>query len=208
MASFDPSLQPPYWFEPTGGALVAWFDPELLGNTPVAVPLAAALTSTSVIGAALTTAPGATGGGLSFSAGLAIGSGLSTGDGLRWGQGLLVGTTAQKPAAPTISLTAGNTTVSIAWTDNGSGGATITSHKIYRGTTPGGETYVATTSGASPYSDTGLVNGTTYYYKLSAVNIVGEGPLSEEASATPSAYSPSLDYSIAANSQYMFTLVA
>ena len=35
--------------------------------------------------------------------------------------------------------------------------------------------------------DTGLTAGTTYYYKVSAVNVNGESALSSEASATPAA---------------------
>jgi hypothetical protein len=34
-------------------------------------------------------------------------------------------------------------------------------------------------------TDTGLANGQTYYYKVSAVNSIGEGPQSNEASAKP-----------------------
>lgn len=37
------------------------------------------------------------------------------------------------------------------------------------------------------FVDTGLENGTTYYYEVSAENVVGDGPRSNEASATPSA---------------------
>ena len=68
-----------------------------------------------------------------------------------------------------------------------SGGSTgATSYNVYRGTTPGGE-------GASPYvtgvgasyNDFGVVNGTTYYYKMSAVDGNGESGLSKEAVATP-----------------------
>src|SRR5207253_2636891 len=35
------------------------------------------------------------------------------------------------------------------------------------------------------YTDSPLTNGKTYYYKVTAVNEVGEGPPSNEASATP-----------------------
>src|SRR4029077_19661057 len=90
------------------------------------------------------------------------------------------------PPPPDIVLTPGNTQVSIAWTD-GFANPAITSHKLYRGTTPGGEVFITSIPGASPYVDTGLTNGTVYYYKLSAVNASGEGALSAEASATPAA---------------------
>ena len=38
---------------------------------------------------------------------------------------------------------------------------------------------------ASPYQHTGLTNGTTYYYRVSAVMAEGETPLSTQVSATP-----------------------
>ena len=66
----------------------------------------------------------------------------------------------------------------------------ITAYRVYRGTTSGGETLV-TTGGCSGLgnvlscSDTGLTNGQTYYYQVSAVNAIGEGARSNEASATP-----------------------
>ena len=36
------------------------------------------------------------------------------------------------------------------------------------------------------YADSGLQNGLTYYYKVSALNANGESPLSGQSSATPS----------------------
>src|SRR5262249_13330319 len=35
------------------------------------------------------------------------------------------------------------------------------------------------------FTDTGLANGTAYYYRVSAVGTGGEGPMSAEVSATP-----------------------
>jgi len=45
---------------------------------------------------------------------------------------------------------------------------------------------VTTTS----YTDTSVSNGTTYYYKVTALNSAGEGALSSEASATPEPTAP------------------
>jgi hypothetical protein len=102
--------------------------------------------------------------------------------------------TSTTPPPPTVpgppqspSASAGNTTVDVSWSAPSSdGGSTITNYEIYRGTSPGGGVKVAEV-GNSPlsYHDTGLTNGQTYYYKVSAKNAVGEGALSSETSATP-----------------------
>jgi hypothetical protein len=89
------------------------------------------------------------------------------------------------PPAPTgLTATKGNKQVSLKW--NASTGAT--SYNVYRGTKAGGEssTPIATGVLATSYTNTGLKNGTTYYYKVAAVNGAGTSPLSNEASATPS----------------------
>ncbi|MFL6034592.1 MAG: fibronectin type III domain-containing protein, partial [Gaiellaceae bacterium] len=93
------------------------------------------------------------------------------------------------PGAPTLnSATAGNTTVALSWSAPASnGGSAVTGYKVYRGTTSGGETLLTTVGVVSSFTDTGLANGTTYYYKVSALNSVGEGSLSNEQFATPAA---------------------
>src|SRR5262249_679080 len=74
------------------------------------------------------------------------------------------------------------------------GGVNITSYRVDRGLTSGSET-VLTTGGCSSLgavftcTDTGLTNGQHYFYKVSAVNAIGEGTKSNEASATPGASS-------------------
>jgi hypothetical protein len=96
------------------------------------------------------------------------------------------GTTPTVPAAPTgLAATAASAQVALSW--NGSSGAT--SYNVYRGTTAGGESGTAIASGltTTTYTDTGLTNGTTYYYKVAAINSVGTSGLSNEASATPAA---------------------
>src|SRR5207249_4179092 len=93
------------------------------------------------------------------------------------------------PSAPqNLVATVGNAQVGLTWQAPASnGGSPITNYKVYRGTTSGGETLVATIGNQLSYSDGGLTNGVTYYYQVSAVNNVGEGPKSNEASATPTA---------------------
>ena len=93
------------------------------------------------------------------------------------------------PGAPTLNVpTAGNGSISLTWSaPSSNGGATITDYAVYRSTTAGGETFLATTGGALTYSDTAVSNGTTYYYKVAAINSAGTGALSNERSATPAA---------------------
>jgi hypothetical protein len=87
------------------------------------------------------------------------------------------------PQPPTgLTATAGNAQVGLNW--NSSAGAT--SYNVKRSTTTGGEatiTNVTTTS----FNDTGLNNGTTYFYVVSALNSNGESGNSSEVSATPAA---------------------
>jgi hypothetical protein len=87
------------------------------------------------------------------------------------------------PAPTTPNATAGLAQVTLTWT--ASSGAT--SYNVYRGTTAGGESATAIASGitTTSYFDAGVSNGTTYYYKVAAVNAAGTSALSGEASATP-----------------------
>jgi hypothetical protein len=88
------------------------------------------------------------------------------------------------PSTPTgLSASAGNGQVTLSW--SASSGAT--SYNLYRGTSAGGESATPIKTGLTGTSvtDTGLVNGTAYYYEVAAVNSVGTSGLSSEASATP-----------------------
>ncbi|TBL77683.1 hypothetical protein EYB31_16180 [Paenibacillus thalictri] len=89
------------------------------------------------------------------------------------------------PAAPlNLAASGGDTKVTLTW--DAVVGAT--GYKVKRSTTPGGP-YTTITSnvyGAS-FVDTSVVNGTTYYYIVTAINSAGESGNSNEASATPTA---------------------
>jgi fibronectin type 3 domain-containing protein len=87
------------------------------------------------------------------------------------------------PAAPTgLAATADNAQVSLLW--NSSTGAA--SYTVLRSTTSGsGYTSIATGLTGTSYTDTGLSNGTSYYYVVTATNSGGTSANSSEASATP-----------------------
>lgn len=124
--------------------------------------------------------PGAPG--LAYSSGSTFGS-CSIND---WEGGELTVTSA--PTAPlSLGSTPGNNQVALSWTVPASnGGSAITGYKIYRSLTTGTETLLASPAGTgTAYTDLTAVNGTTYFYKVSAVNAIGEGALSNETSATP-----------------------
>lgn len=89
------------------------------------------------------------------------------------------------PGAPVLlAAIADSGRVSIAW--NTTPGAIA--YKIYQSTTSGSyeaEAIVTVGSDVGNYTATGLVNGTTYYFIVRAVNPGGDSPNSNEVSAVP-----------------------
>ena len=63
--------------------------------------------------------------------------------------------------------------------------AGATSYNVKRSQSSGSETTTITNITGTSYTDTTVLNGQTYYYVVSAVNAGGEGPPSNEVSATP-----------------------
>jgi fibronectin type 3 domain-containing protein len=84
--------------------------------------------------------------------------------------------------------------VTLSW--NAVGGAA--SYKVYRCTASGAETLLQSGVTGTTFTDTGVTNGTAYYYKVSAVNAAGESPLSAEASATPQVSAPAAPTNLSA----------
>ena len=97
--------------------------------------------------------------------------------------GLSMGGSTPTLAAPAgLGATAGSGSVALNW--GAVSGAT--GYRVLRSTTSGGPyTQVASPSSTS-YSDTGLTNGTTYYYVVRAFNASLESVNSQQVSATPS----------------------
>jgi fibronectin type 3 domain-containing protein len=95
------------------------------------------------------------------------------------------------PPAPTnVTATAGNGQVGLSW--SASSGAT--SYNVKRSTTNGGPYTTMASPTTTGYTNTGLTNGTTYYYVVSAVNTAGESANSSQVSATPTASTAVINY--------------
>jgi WD40 repeat protein len=97
------------------------------------------------------------------------------------------------PAAPrNPAAVTGDGQISLTWSTPGNnGGHAITGYRVYRGTSPGNLTLIATLGNVTAYIDTGLMNGQTYYYKVTAVNSIGESTLSVIVAAIPAVPGPS-----------------
>jgi len=95
----------------------------------------------------------------------------------------LGGGTGPPPAPTGLVATAGNAQVQLSW--NASTGAT--GYNVKRATTSGGPYTTVTTVSNTSFTNTGLTNGTTYFYVVSATNANGESANSSQVSATPTA---------------------
>jgi len=98
------------------------------------------------------------------------------------------------PSPPqNLDAKAGDSYVNLLWSqpyDNG--GGQIINYKIYRGEDPGDETYLSSVNVTIlSYNDTSVINGQTYNYYITAVNIVGESLPSDKISIIPQTISSS-----------------
>jgi hypothetical protein len=92
-----------------------------------------------------------------------------------------------RPSAPTnlAATVASSTQVNLTWTDNS---VVETNYIVDRATDSAFTQNLSTATlpaNTTSYSSTGLTNGTTYYYRVLATNVVGDSPNSATVSATP-----------------------
>mgnify|MGYP000598444925 CR=1 FL=1 len=106
----------------------------------------------------------------------------TVGDNTDFLDAITIQATGDIPALKGLTATAGKAQISLSWT--ALSGAT--SYNIRRSTTSGGPyTTIATGVTLTAYTDTGLMNGTTYYYVVSATNSSGTIGNSSQVSAIP-----------------------
>ncbi len=91
------------------------------------------------------------------------------------------------PTAPIdLTATAGTSAIDLAWVEPSSdGGALLTGYRIERATADGAFSVLVADTGSpgTTYSDTTAVPGTTYRYRVSALNTAGAGAASNVAAA-------------------------
>jgi hypothetical protein len=94
---------------------------------------------------------------------------------------------APPPAPVDLVATAGNAWVILSWT----AASAATGYNVYRSLTaeaPGSK--ISSGAASTTYTDLSLVNGTTYFYFVTAVNAGGEGAASNKVTATPTVPPP------------------
>ena len=96
---------------------------------------------------------------------------------------VVIATPVAAPAAPTgVGASPGENLATLTWTQV----AGATSYNVYRGTESHAESTIPVATGlvSPPFVDRGILNGSTYYYQLTAVNAGGQSPGSQEVSVT------------------------
>ena len=84
------------------------------------------------------------------------------------------------PAAPTLSLTTGSSSVALSWTAS----ANATSYTLLRGTSSGGETQLVANLTGTSYTDSNVTAGSTYFYTVQAFAGSIASKVSNEVKAT------------------------
>ena len=97
--------------------------------------------------------------------------------------------TAAPPSAPTLLGAPADRAAALSWTvPSDTGGNAITAYNVYRRVGTGNEALLATTGATTTtHADLGLTNGTSYTYRVAAVNGAGQGAMSNAVTVVPTA---------------------
>ncbi|UCE38903.1 MAG: fibronectin type III domain-containing protein, partial [Thermoplasmata archaeon] len=99
---------------------------------------------------------------------------------------LIVPPTPSTPSVPhNLQAQSGDSYVYLTWdVPTLDGGSTITNYRVYRGVEEDDLEVIALIGNVPHYNDTNVTKDVVYYYKVSAVNLIGEGPLSDDVNAS------------------------
>ena len=92
------------------------------------------------------------------------------------------------PAGPTLVATPQVGSIKVDWSSATDGGSPITGYRLYRSTASTGPFSLIASVPTGDYQDTTVVIGTTYYYRGTTVNALGESPYSNVDSAAAQPY--------------------
>jgi hypothetical protein len=109
------------------------------------------------------------------------------------------------PGVPSgVAVTGADSQASVAWTAPWNGGAAITGYTVTATPTDSGLGTITTSCASSPCTVTGMTNGATYAFTVTAANSVGTGPASTavSASAYPAALFASSSLKVWLDAQY------
>lgn len=98
------------------------------------------------------------------------------------------------PAGPTLVATAQVGSIKVDWSSASDGGSPITGYRLYRSTSASGPFTLIAAVPTGDYQDTTVVIGTTYFYRGTTVNALGESPYSNTDSTAALPYSGSQSY--------------
>lgn len=99
------------------------------------------------------------------------------------------------PAQPSgLTVVPGSQSAGLSWLPS----IGANTYRIKRSISSGGPYIIAGSTGATAFSDVDLINGTVYYYVVSALNSVGESSDSSEVSVTPAPQPPATPAGLAA----------
>ena len=155
-------------------------------------PFTQTVSNTGVSGAGLNgiyscswSASGAVNGTYTFAATAYTSAGVP---GNSWSESAQLTLNSAPPQVTGLTATAGNRCATLSWTASTS--SNFDHYQLWRGTTSGGETLDTDNLTANGITDTGLTNGTKYYYQVYALDANGDAsPASAEVTVTPAVQS-------------------
>ncbi|MGA2455563.1 MAG: DUF4082 domain-containing protein [Solirubrobacteraceae bacterium] len=104
------------------------------------------------------------------------------------------------PAAPTeVTASAGNGSASVAWTAPANGGSPITGYTVTPYIGASAQTPREVSASTTSTTATGLANGTSYTFTVTATNALGNGPASEHSNAVTPATTPAAPTAVTAS---------